>query len=639
MTNSLALRMADFLKNYPPFELIPNDRLIEIANHIKVIYLKKNQTLFKINDVLHDYFYIVREGNVGLLLTSDMEESLIDKCDEGDLIGLRPFFAKNNYFMTAKAIEESLLYAIPIEIFKPFVVEFPKVMDFLLESFASNTRNPYDNNKKGKLISDHVVYNEQSTEIQYYQPIKYTQNPIIASADDLVKNVAIVMTKYKIGSVLIHKNLLPVGIVTDKDLRSKIATGLFDIQTPVHQIMSSPVITVAEHVSLAETQLLMLTNGIGHLCVTEDGSNQSKIKGIISEHDVIVAQANNPAVVLKQIKRAASAVDLKKIRSQWSEYIQHALQKNSPIQHVANLTAALNNAMTQKCIQLAISQMSSPPPAKYAWFSIGSQSRKEQLLLSDQDNALVFEMEEGNDLEEIRAYFLEMAALVNNKLEVIGYEKCPADMMAQNPKWCLSVDEWTQQFSEWILKPGENGILMCTIFFDFDFVAGDAALMEPISQVVFEKTLKNDLFLAYLGADALKNPAPLGFFRQFLIERDGEHKDAFDVKSRALMPLIDAARLLCLQLGVKGINNTYLRFKKLALLEPQNEDVFEACAEAFGELSKFRTEEGFASNSSGRYLNLNELSKIDKVKLKNTFVPISQVQEIIKNRFQLTYFI
>ena len=175
MTNSLAIRMADFIKNYPPFELIPNDRLAEIANHIKVIYLKKNQTLFKINDALHEYFYIVREGNVGLLLTSDMEESLIDKCDEGDLIGLRPFFAKNNYLMTAKAIEESLLYAIPIEIFKPYVAEFPKVMDFLLESFASNTRNPYDNNKKGKLIADHVVYNEQSTEIQYYQPIKYFQ--------------------------------------------------------------------------------------------------------------------------------------------------------------------------------------------------------------------------------------------------------------------------------------------------------------------------------------------------------------------------------------------------------------------------------------------------------------------------------
>ncbi|MFY8187537.1 MAG: DUF294 nucleotidyltransferase-like domain-containing protein [Flavobacterium sp.] len=639
MTNSLAVRMADFLKNYPPFQLIPNERLVFIANYVKVIYLKKNQTLFKINDPLHDYFYIVREGAVGLLVTSDMEESLIDKCDEGDLIGLRPFFAKNNYLMTAKAREESLLYAIPIDVFKPFVLEFPKVMDFLLESFASNTRNPYDNNKKGKLIADHVVYNEQSTEIQYYQPIKYTQNPIIASSDDLVKNVAIVMTKYKIGSVLIHKNLLPVGIVTDKDLRSKIATGLFDIQTPVHQIMSSPVITVPEHISVAETQLLMLTNGIGHLCVTDDGTNQSKIKGIISEHDVITAQANNPAVVLKQIKRANSALDMKKIRMQWADFIQQALDKNSPIQHVANLTAAMNNAMTQRCIQMAISQMSSPPPARFAWFSIGSQGRKEQLLLSDQDNALVFEVKEGEDVEILRAYFLEMAALVNNKLEVIGYEKCPADMMAQNPKWCLSVDEWVHQFSEWITKPGENGILMCTIFFDFDFVAGDAELLEPISQLVFEKTQKNDLFLAYLGTDALKNPAPLGFFRQFLVERDGEHKDAFDVKGRALLPLIDAGRLLCLQLGVKGINNTYLRFKKLALLEPQNEDIFEACAEAFNVLSKFRTEEGFLSNSSGRYLNLNELSKLDKVKLKNAFVPISEVQEMIKNRFQLTYFI
>jgi CBS domain-containing protein len=636
---SLAVRLADFLKNYPPFEFIPNDRLQIIAQHAKVVYLKKNQTLFKFNDSLHPYFYIIKEGAVGLLITSDMEESLIDKCDEGDVLGLRPFFAKNNYLMTAKAREESLLYAIPIGIFKPYVIEFPKVMDFLLESFASNTRNPLDKNNKGKLIAENVVYNEQQAEIQYYQPIKYTKNPIIASADEIVKSVAKTMTTHRIGSVLIHKNYIPVGIVTDKDLRSKIATGLFDISVPVSEIMSSPVITVPENISIAETQLLLLQHNIRHLCVTEDGTIKTKIRGIISEHDVIVAQANNPAVLLKQIKRAQTALDLKKTREKWSELIHNSIEKNIPIEHISSLTAALNNAMVNRCIQISISAMQEEPPAKFAWFSIGSQGRREQLLLSDQDNALIFEDVIEENYDYVKSYFLRLATRVNDQLEIIGYEKCPANMMAGNPNWCLSLSEWIQQFGDWIQKPGEKGILMCSIFFDFDCVAGDNELMEILTKSIFEKTQKNDLFLAYLGADALKNPPPLGFFRQFLVESDGDYKDTFDVKSRAILPLVDAARLLSLQTGIKGVNNTFLRYKKLAELEPQNADIFEACAEAFNTLSKFRTAEGIMSNSSGRFLNLNDLSKSDKVKLKNTFVPIQEIQEIIKNRFQLTYFI
>lgn len=265
---------------------------------------------------------------------TDDEETLIDKCDEGDIIGLRPFFAKDNYLMTAKAREESLLYAIPIEVFKPYVSQNIEVLNFLLESFASNTRNPYDKENKGKLISENVIYNEQSSEIQYYQPIKYTKEPITAKRKDTVKKLAELMTLHKIGSVIIQEKELPIGIITDKDLRSKIATGIFPIDVAVENIMASPVITVQENISIAETQLMMLKNNVGHLCVTLDGTNKSKIVGIISEHDVVVAQANNPGVLLKQTKKASRSKDLMQIREKLKDLIQNSLDKNIPFRQV-----------------------------------------------------------------------------------------------------------------------------------------------------------------------------------------------------------------------------------------------------------------------------------------------------------------
>lgn len=638
MKNPIAYRIAEFLKNYHPFSELKFENIINVAQHCSVIYLEKNEVLFKIHDEIHQAFYVVAAGAVGLAVTSDTDDILIDKCDEGDIIGLRPFFAQDNYLMTAKAREESILYAIPIEIFKPIAMQNAEVLNFLLRSFASNTRNPLDKHHKGKLISENVIYSESVNEIQYFQPINYSKNPVTASSSDIVKYVAQTMSSRKIGSIVIHENQLPIGIVTDKDLRAKIATGLYTIDVSVDKIMSSPVITVEENLSIAEAQMLMLKNNVGHLCVTEDGTNQSKIIGIISEHDIVVAQANNPGVLLKQIRKAEKTADLKHLREKLTDLIQNSIDKNIPLNHICSIVGEINNAIIKRCIELSIDKIGSPPPAKFAWLNIGSQGRKEQLLLTDQDNAIVFEDVADDRYDEVKKYFLNLAEKVTIRLNKVGYEFCPANMMASNPLWCKSVTDWCNQFKGWINTPGEKGILMCTIFFDYDFVYGVESLLNPIFETIQNETENNDLFFAYLGADALKNPPPLGFFRQFLVENDGEHKDSFDIKARALISLIDAARILALHQGIFGNSNTAYRYNKLAEKEPQNASIYEACNEAFLELVKFRTEEGLKNNSDGRYLNLSELSKLDKVKLKNAFLPISDIQEVLKNRFQLTYF-
>lgn len=638
MNNSIAQRIADFLKQYEPFTYLNAAAIYSIASQVKVLYLEKNKVLFQINEETHNCFYVVNSGEIGLYITSDADDVLIDKCDDGDIIGLRPFFAKDNYLMTAKAREESIVYGIPIEIFRPYVSQNQDVLNFLLESFASNTRNPHSKENKGKLISENVIYNDQTTEIQYYQTIKYTKNPITAKSNHLIKDVAKKMVDFKIGSIIIEQNNLPIGIITDKDFRSKIATGLFPIDVEVNQIMSFPVITVAANLSMAEAQIMMLKNNVGHLCVTLDGTIQTEIKGIISEHDIVVAQANNPGVLLKQCKRATKSKDLALIRQKLTTLIEQSLDKKVPIQHLCSLAGEINTAISKRAIELAIEKIGTPPPTCFAWMAMGSQGRKEQLLPTDQDNFLIFEDVPEKEYEGVKSYFLQLAHYVTKTLNKVGYEFCLADMMASNPLWCKSVSDWKRQYDLWINAPGDNGILMCSIFFDYDVVYGETTLVEQITQNIIDNTHKNELFFAYLGADAIKSPPPLGFFKQFIVENNGENKDSFDVKARALMPLIDAARLLIINKEFKNVTNTYLRYKKLADLEPQNNDLYEACADAFLTLLNFRNEEGLKNNSSGRYLNLNELSKLDKVKLKNCFSPIQGIQELIKTRFQLAYF-
>jgi CBS domain-containing protein len=639
MKNVIAARISDFLIKHPPFNAIPFFEMVTISSHVEVLYFDKNDIIFQTGDPTHHFFYVVKDGAIGLSVSNDTDEMLIDKCDEGDILGLRPFFAKNNYLMTARATEESLVYAIPIEIFRPYVLKYQAVAIFLLESFASNTRNPYDKENKGKLISENVIYNDQSSEIHYFQPIPYTKAPFTALADDTVQSVAMAMSQLKIGSVIITDNNLPVGIITDKDLRTKIATGCFPISVSAKTIMSAPVVTVSDKISIAETQLMMLKNNIGHLCVTLDGTADSSIIGVISEHDIIVSQANNPGVLLKQVKRAEDDTALKEVREKLSLLVKNSVSKSAPITHLASIVTEINNAIIKRAIALAIARMELAPPARFAWINIGSQGRKEQLLITDQDNALIFE-----DIPDVikrdfaKHYFLKLAEHVTQILNTVGFEYCPANMMASNPLWCKSIEEWLAQFNSWIHKPGDKGMMMCSIFFDYDLVYGDEKLIQPITEYIHKNTQDNHLFFAYMGTDALKNPPPLGFFRQFLVESDGAHKDTFDIKTRAMLPLADAARLLSLHYQVKGMTNTIGRFKRLGEIEPQNKDFFDNCADAYGLLMFFRLQQGIKNNNSGKYIDLKLLSKFDKVKLKNSFEPIRDIQDMIKNRFKLTYF-
>jgi len=636
--NVIAERIADFLKQYPPFNNLSIEELTIVATSIRVVNIEKHKTLFSINDLLHDSFYVVASGVINLSVISDAEETLLNKCIVGDIFGLRPFFAKNNYMMTAKAREESVVYAIPIDTFRPFVAKNAEVLNFLLESFANNSNNPDDRQNKGKLLSDHVVFSGPQTEMQYFQSLSYNRMPLKLPINATVKDAAQLMTDNLVNSIIIvDQDRFPIGIITDTDMRSKIGTGRFPITASVDKIMSAPVLAVPENVSLAEAQLLILKHHVSHLCVTVDGSDKSEIKGIISEHDLIVAQASNPGVLIKEIKRSQDAKELKKIRAKLADMVQTSINKNIPLSHISNIAGEINLALIKRSVELAILEMGSPP-ARFAWLSIGSQGRKEQLLLSDQDSILIFEDVASEKYRDVKDYFLKLAKRATSTLEKIGYPMCPNGHTASNILWCKSLSDWIKQYNNWINTPGEKSNEISSIFFDFEIAFGEPKIEEAITEVIFKNASRNKLFFDYLGNDALRKPPPLSFFKKFNVEEEGPNENKFDIKTRAIMPLVDSARLFALSLNIKGINNTNLRFKQLAMIDPRHSEIYLNAAEAFLTLSKIRTIEGLKTESDGQFINLEELPKVDREKLKNALAPMKDIEELIKDRFQLTQF-
>lgn len=625
--NTIAERIYDYLKGFPPFNLLTKDQLLSISKSVDVIYLENNRFLFEIGQPVANHFYVVRDGAIGLFGTNN---DLVDKCDEGDIFGLRALLRRGEYKLNAKAIEESIIYSISLENLEAYITSNTNASQFLMASFASNIRikNPEDD--------DFVETLQYSSEYTYLQTADYSKNPITCGTDTSIKEAASIMTDKHVGSIVIVENHKPIGIITDKDLRTKIATGKFSIEGSVSSIMSSPVITYPETITVAEAQIAMLKHKITHLCITKDGTNDSDLTGILSEHDIIVLRENNASALIKEIKRSRTAEQLRDIRQRTEKLLVRYLEQDIPIDFISRLVSAINDSITQRIIEFSIAKVNIEPPTQFAWLSIGSQGRQEQLLMTDQDNALVFDDVEEEKYSSTKSYFLKLSDYINKDLETVGFELCPAKMMANNPKWCQSLSEWSKQFNNWITTPDQDNLMLCTIFFDYEHVYGSKELVSKLSESIFKSIENRNIFLTYLGRNALLNPPPLSFFRQFLVEDDGEHKDQFDIKARAMMPLVDAARLLILSHNIKFINNTLERYEKLAELEPQNKDTYLFCAETYKNLLSFRTEQGLRHNDSGRFIDLESLDKGHRLQLKRSFKAVKEVQELIKIRFKLS---
>ncbi len=314
----------------------------------------------------------------------------------------------------------------------------------------------------------------------------------------------------------------------------------------------------------------MLQNNVTHLCVTSDGTDKTAINGVISQQDLIFAQASNPGVLIKEIKRAKNSENLHDIRLKFEEFVQNSIQKNIPLSHIYTISGEVNIAIIKRAIELTILELGSPP-VRFSWFSIGSQGRKEQLLFSDQNSFLIYENVAMDKNQIVKDYFLKLAKNVVEIIAIVGYKSSATNFIASNPNFCKSFSEWSEQFTSWITNPALKTNEIASCFFDYELAYGSIEIEEQLSDSIFSKLDDAKKFYAYLGVETLKKPAPLTFFKQFNVEEEGINKDAFDIKNRAILHLVDAARLLILSHKIKGINNTFLRFSQSIILHKISE--------------------------------------------------------------------
>ena len=636
-------KLKDFVKTVPPFHLLPRKAMDELVRTLMIEYFPKGETILSPKGPPTQFLHIIRSGGVKFLV-SEKEgkegDRIYDYRDEGDFFGLISLLSGEPSPFTIVAEEDTLCYLVRKEVFKKLIGEYPDVFLYFTSGPSKGFKQfdtgspPMDPSVRGGAGAQQVLFACRVKDVMH-------TNVLTCPSEETIVGVARRMTERGVGSMIVVDDIgVPVGILTDGDLRSKVLASGKLITLPVLDVMNRPVQCVRPDAFCFEAILSMTTNRIKYLPVM-DGM---KLVGIISEHDLMVSQGNNPVAVIKGIQQATTIEQVVLIRKNIDLAMNVILEHGGMAKDICELITTLNDHLTRKIIVLAEEAMGregyGPPPVPYAWLALGSEGRREQTLRTDQDNALIFADHSPAGEEEARSYFLNLAEKVVSGLEQCGFPRCKGGVMAVNPKWCQPLHVWKEYFRHWILDvdyPPQE-VLATFVFFDCRAIYGQYELATRIAGHILELLDEGNSFAREMAKTAILHKTPLGFFKRLVVEKSGEHKNKLNLKLNGLTPLVDAIRTLALSQKVFD-TNTLDRIS--ALVEKESLTPAEAgdLRDAFNVIMLIRVRHHVNVLRQGgipdNYVDPDELSIIQRTMLKEAFKSIDRLQGLLELHYSI----
>ncbi len=621
----------EFLKTVPPFEFLDTEVLNSIAVKTSMEYYPKGTHILIQDGSPSEFLYIIKKGGIKVYRKVDTEEITIDFRSEGNSFGFVSLISGDKSRANVVAIEDTICYLIPKNTILNLMNKYPEVRDFYLKSFMNiylDKKYAEETSKKTLTATfDKILFTTTVEEIA-------SKNVISVPEHTPLREAARIMCENGISSlVIMNSEGIPVGIITDKDLRRKVVAAARDVNEPVKNIMSFPIINVDAKDYCFEAIVRMLKYNIHHLLVIKNG----QIGGIITNHDIMMLQGFSPVTIVRDIEMQQSIEGIISTSKQITNLVGNLLQQGAKASNITRIITEINDRIVRKIAQFAEREFG-PPPVPYCWIVFGSEGRKEQTFKTDQDNALIYSDPPEGQEESIRKYFLEFAHYIKDSLLKCGFPACPGDIMASNPKWCQPLKIWKKYFSQWIYTPKGELITLSNIFFDFRAIYGELSLEESLRDYLLNTVKDQKIFLGYLANLAVKNKPPLGFFKTFVVEKSGEHKDKLNIKIKGIAPIVDIVRLFSLEKGIRE-TSTLERIEALKNKHGVVKDYAEEIIYAFEFLMLLRIKHQYEQVIQGimpdNFIDPETLSNLEKKLLKDTFHLISKLQDILIERYKL----
>jgi len=464
------------------------------------------------------------------------------------------------------------------------------------------------------------------------QPVKSLIKEILrCSVETNIQEAALLMNRKKRDVLFVQNENEIIGVVNNADLKNRVLAKNLNTNNKIVEIMTSPVISIAEDALLYEAVLLMNKNNISHLATK---NANGIIGGVLSYKDSLGIQKNFLSYLLKEIQMAENINHLHKIHKRETILVGALLESGDKTINITKIVSSISDEIARRIISLSIEELG-PPPCEFAFMVMGSEGRMEQTLCTDQDNAIVFDNQDSENAEIASKYFQKLGEELSFKLNQVGYNYCKGGIMASNPKWTQSLDAWKKYFSDWVNTSDPQSILEASIFFDFRFVFGRESLISDLRLHVNEVIDKKSVFFYHLAQSIIKYKPSISLFGNLVSSPSDDHGHV-DIK-KILLPVIGFVRLYSLKNNLQE-TNTLSRINQLYKKQIINKSIYDELLLSYNFLMhlrfRFQIQSILENNTPDNLLEIRKLTQNELSTVKKIITSIANLQSILNFDFK-----
>ena len=594
-----------FLRSIHPFQLLSKTEISKAISAMNIAYYKK-ETLLLSPSKPSEFLYIIIKGEVGEFNEEELLK-VYSKSNSFDADAL--IYAKSE--SSFKVLEELICYELKKEDFLALLDSNAAFKAYFIQDLANKIQS--------------AKQKEYTTELSGFMMARvqdsYLHEPTIVDKECSIMDALKQMDSKKSNCIIVRTgDGYEYGIVTDSIVRKHVLFEAYDKHAAIGPIAIYPIITIEADDYLFNALLSFTKHSIKRLIVTRDG----EIIGILEQLDLLSYFANHTYLVAVQIRKATSIEELKQASSDLINIVKKLHVKGTKVDYIAKLISEINEKIYEKLYGMIVPEELAK---KACLIVMGSEGRKEQLLKTDQDNALIID-----DSMDASIYEPYMQRFTQTLID-FGFPRCEGNIMVSNPYWCKHWSTYHKEIVRWFDAPTMEDVMNLAIFFDAIAVAGDASMLRKLKEEVFEHVEEQSPFLANFAKAATAFETPIGIFTTLISENN-----KIDVKKGGIFPIVQGVRALALEHKIEP-TDTVTRIKKLAKADVIDADFAGALTEALDTLLNLRLKERLARGESkglDNFVNIENLNQLELELLKDSFKIVNKFKKFLTHHFKLS---
>ena len=604
-----------FISNIHPFNNLNTFELDDLVEDLDIVYFKAN-SIVQAQDSNPEFLYFVLKGLIQEI-NDDEVLSVYSKGEIFDSVSLIKNHSKNSFV----AIEESICYALKKERFMQILSSNQQLENYFFQSISDKLNNNILN-EKNKDMANIMIAKVKDAKV--HKAVVVDTNKTIFEAAKIIK-------QEKIPTLLLKDKAGEMYIVTDSDFRQKVILNRMDYDDLVVKIASKGLIYINEDDFLFNAQLQMAKHGLKRVVVKND---HDEIVGILDQISLSSFFATNTFAVSNQIINAETLEELKEASHSFIKIIKSLNAKGVKIEFISKLINQLNKKLLDKLYKiLAPKELI----GKSCLVVMGSEGRAEQILRTDQDNALIISDDCSISEEKLR----EFTHLFTETLVDFGFPRCEGNIMVSNPYWCRKQSDFKELIYEWVNSPSGDNFMNIAIFYDALCVSGDIEIIKELKNYLFKISSNSQSFYTNFARVINSFDVPLGFFDGFVFNsKDEKHKDEIDIKRGGIFIIVQGIRSLSIQNRVLN-TNTIKRINSLKELKVLDDESAKELIMAFNILNSLKLKASLEKldkkEKIDNFVNPNRLTIMEKDLLKESFKIVNKLKKRLENHFKLNY--